>query len=138
MTNWQLDDLKIEGEIVGVKFSYDLDGLINQIGSNDEAPPKEEVKACVESVQMAFKKDTYKIYPSNTDSACKQLGEASGSYTEDGKKITFEKSLDFILEGIPLKEANYTIADNVLTLSFDSLYNGITVKLTILLNKDDM
>ncbi len=67
-----------------------------------------------------------------------QLEEASGSYTEDGKKITFEKSLDFILEGIPLKEANYTIADNVLTLSFDSLYNGITVKLTILLNKENM
>ena len=83
--------------------------------------------------------DTYKIYPSNTDSACEQLEEASGSYTEDGKKITFEKSLDFILEkGIPLKEANYTITDNVLTLSFDSLYNGITVKLTILLNKEDM
>jgi len=138
VATWQLDDLKIEGEIAGVKFSYDLDGLINQIGSNDEAPPKEQVKACIESVQMAFKKDTYKIYPSNTDSACKQLEEASGSYTEDGKKITFEKSLDFILEGIPLKEANYTIADNVLTLSFDSLYNGITVKLTILLNKEDM
>ena len=135
---WHMDDLKIEGEMTGVKFSYDLDGLINQIGSNDEAPPKEQVKACIKSVQMAFKKDTYKIYPSNTDSACKQLEEASGSYTEDGKKITFEKSLDFILEGIPLKEANYTITDNVLTLTFDSLYNGITVKLTILLNKEDM
>ena len=137
VATWQLDDLKIEGEIAGVKFSYDLDGLINQIGSNDEAPPKEQVKACIESVQMALKK-TYKIYPSNTDSACEQLEEVSGSYTEDGKKITFEKSLDFILEGIPLKEANYTIANNVLTLSFDSLYNGITVKLTILLNKENM
>ncbi len=44
VATWQLDDLKIEGEIAGVKFSYDLDGLINQIGSNDEAPPKEQAK----------------------------------------------------------------------------------------------
>ena len=87
MTNWQLDDLKIEGEIVGVKFSYDLGGLINQIGSNDEAPPKEEVKACVESVQMAFKKDTYKIYPSNTDFACKQLEEAPEARLRMGRKL---------------------------------------------------
>jgi hypothetical protein len=84
------------------------------------------------------KKDTYRISPSNTDSVFEQLETASGSYTEDGKKITFEKPLNFILEGIPLKEANYTIVNNVLTLTFDSLYNGITVKLTILLNKEDM
>ncbi len=53
-----------------------FDGLINQIGSDDEAPPKEQVKACLESVQMAFKKDTYRIYPSNTDSACELIGRS--------------------------------------------------------------
>lgn len=80
VATWQLDDLKIEGEIAGVKFSYDLDGLINQIGSNDEATPKEQVKACIESVQMAFKKTPMKSLlqiPIPSVSNWKQLPEAT-------------------------------------------------------------
>ena len=136
VTTWQMDDLDIDGEIGGTKISIDLDGLVDQMASGDDTTPKEQIKACIKSIKMEFKKDTFKLYPSITNSTCEQLKETSGNYTADGKKITFEKAIDFILEGIPVKEINYTIANDVLTLTIDSEYNGIEANFKVTFNKE--
>ena len=137
IASWRLDDYKVDGEIAGVKFTIDSEGLVGQMASGDNTTPVEQIKACMKSVKMEFKKGTFKLYPSSTNSLCKQLEEKSGGYTADGKKITFKESFDFIfLEGVPVKEADYTIADNVLTLTIDSEYNGIEANFKVTFNKE--
>lgn len=134
VATWQLEDIQVGTEIAGTKVSLDLQGIVNSISDSDEVSTA-TMLACFKSIRLEFKKTSFKIYTSSTNTTCELINEASGEYTADAEEIDFKKEFDFAFENLTVKKATYIINDNMLNLTTTTTYQGATAAVVLKFKK---